>query len=136
MVKTESGTTNIFNITEPIRYRCQVHHYHSRLSRLYLRVYKGRAEVPAFFLLFTDVAYMECPMTWQGTDFEIAPYDECIQLMLATGLVGQAILRFPAAYASLTEHTRLYREVTEGRQPVRIIAGSATMLRDILAELG
>lgn len=134
MVKTEAGDTNIFNITDPMSYRCQVHLYHSRLSRLYIRVYKGQTDVPVFYLLFADVAYMDCPMTWTGADFGIAGYDECIELMLAVGLVGQAILRFPGAYASLTEHTRLYVGSTTAR-PIEIIAGSASMLKSIPPEL-
>ncbi|MCA9887514.1 MAG: hypothetical protein KC546_04040 [Anaerolineae bacterium] len=134
MTKTEPGSQNIFNITEPERYRCQVFHYHSRLSRLYLRVYKDQNQHPAFHLLFADVAYFDCPVTWQGIDFRIAEYDECLQLMLDTGLVGQAILRFPGAYASLTEYTRLYETVTDKRS-IRIIAGSGTLLQHLPAEL-
>jgi len=134
MAKSEPGAINIFNITEPERYRCQVYHYHSRLSRLYLRVYKDQHQHPAFFLLFSDVAYFECPVTWQSVSFGIMERDECLQLMLDTGLVGQAILRFPGAYASLTEHTRLYQVETHVR-PVRIIAGSGSLLQRLPTDL-
>lgn len=127
MAKNEPGDSNIFNITGPAQYRCQVLHYHARLSRLYLRVFKGAAEQPAFYLLFTDVAYLDCPVTWQGADFRIAASDECIALMLETGLIGKAILQFPGAYASLTDYARLYIATTPGR-PVRLIANSAALL--------
>ena len=134
MTKTEPGSHNIFNITQPERYRCQVLHYHNRLSRLYLRVYKDQNQYPAFHLLFADVAYFDCPVTWQGIDFHIAKHDECLQLMLDTGLVGPAILRFPGAYASLTEYTRLY-QTGSNQRPIRIIAGSGTMLQQLPADL-
>lgn len=134
MAKMEPGTTNVFNITEPFRYRCQIHHYHSRLSRLYLRVYKDRRETPAFYLLFSDVGYMEMPATWQNADFHIAPKEDCIQLMLDTGLVGPAILQFPNAYASITDHARLY-QVETGQRPVRLVAGSASMLPSLPPDL-
>lgn len=134
MTRNEPGATNIFNITEPHRYRCQVHHYHNRLSRLYLRVFKDQQEMPAFYLLFSDTAYFECPVNWQSADFAIASQDDCIQLMLDTGLIGQAILRFPGAYASITDYARLY-EVTTARRPVRIIANSASLLRQLPADL-
>lgn len=134
MVKIEPGDTNIFNITQPDRYRCQIHHYHSRLSRLYLRVFKDQDRTAAFYLLFTDIAYMDCPVTWQGADFRIEAQDDCIALMLETGLVGQAILRFPDAYASLTHHARLYIATTAAR-PVRVIASSASFLRQLPSDL-
>ena len=130
MVKTQPGDDNIFNITDADQYRCQVHHYHSRVSRLmYLRVYKGAVDVPVFYLLFSDVAYFDCPVNWQGADFCIAEADDCLQLMLDTGLVGQAILRFPNAYASITDYAKLYVAETAAERPVRIIANSANMVR-------
>ncbi|MEL7435425.1 MAG: hypothetical protein AAFN11_15865, partial [Chloroflexota bacterium] len=77
MVKSAQGDTNIFNITDPEKYRCQLVHYHNRLSRLYLAVYKGtdRASAPVFYLLFSDVGYMECPVSWAGAQFDIASGD-------------------------------------------------------------
>jgi hypothetical protein len=135
MTKTEAGARNIFNVTEPERYRCQVYHYHSRLSRLYLRVFKDQNQHPAFYLLFSDVAYFDCPVTWQNVQFDIAEYDECLQLMLDCGLVGPAILRFPGAYASLTEYTRLYR-VDGPPRPIQIIAGSGTLLQRLPTDIG
>lgn len=135
MVKTEPGTYNIFNITNPEVYRCQVHHYHSRLSRLYLRVYKGQATTPAFFLLFADVAYFDCPVTWTGADFSIEDRDECLHLMLEAGLVGEAILRFPNAYASITDYARLYTVHSSAQRPVRLIANSANMVRTLPDDL-
>ena len=52
MVKTEQGSKNVFNITDPNRYRCQVYHYHRKLSRLYLSVYKGNATSQSFIFCF------------------------------------------------------------------------------------
>src|SRR5687768_998189 len=137
MVKTENGATNIFNITQPELYRCQVLHYHNRLSRLYVAVYKGndRAIPALFYLLFADVAYFDCPVNWQGADFSIAPADDCIQLMLDAGLIGQAILQFPNAYASITDYARLYIAKTQGERSIRIIANSAVMVQELPKDL-
>ncbi len=134
MVKTESGSQNAFNISQPMRYRCQAHHYHRKLSRLYLSVYKGQHSEPAFYLLFSDVAYIDAPMSWHGADFEIAPRQECIDLLLKLGLVGQAIQQFPDAYAAITDYARLYRARSVNCL-VRIIASSAAILQDIPAEI-
>ena len=134
MVKTEPQSENIFNITEAHRYRCQMHHYHSRLSRLYYRVYKDERDIPAFYLLFSDVAYVEGAVNWKGADFRIADADECIELMLEVGLIGEAILRFPNAYASITDHAKLY-VADMPLTPVRLIAGSATLLTQLPADL-
>lgn len=120
----------VFDIANPMQYRCQIHLYHSRLSRLYIRAYKGNAPLPAFYLLFSDVGYWEGPVSWQGVNFRVAHKDVCIDLMLKTGMVGPAILQFPDAYASLTDHVDLYIGQT-GQQPVRVVAGSATRLPDI-----
>lgn len=134
MVKTEAGSQNAFNISQPMRYRCQVHHYHRKLSRLYLSVYKGQRSEPAFYLLFSDVAYIDAPMSWLGADFAIAQGDECVELLLKLGLVGQAIEQFPEAYASITEYARLY-QARAVNSLVRIIASSAAILQDIPSEI-
>ena len=134
MVKTAPGSKNAFNISKPSRYRCQVFHYHRKLSRMYLSVYQGQRSLPAFYLLFSDVAYVQAPMSWLGADFEIAEHDECIALMLEAGLVGEAIHQFPDAYASITDYARLYR-ARSLQCEVRIIAGSAVILQTIPAEI-
>lgn len=133
MVKSNHGDHNIFNITQPQQYRCQMLHYHNRLSRLYIAVFKGqdRAAAPVFHLLFSDVAYLDLPMNWQGANFDIAPADDCIDLMLAAGLVGQALLTFPNAYASITDYAHLYRAASPHHAPIRIIANSANMLHQL-----
>lgn len=125
MAKTQFGAGNIFNITDAGVYRCQVVQYHAKLSRLYISVLKDQA--PVFYLLFTDVGYLECPTSWQGAHFDIGTQDECIALMLEAGLIGQAILRFPNAYASLTEEARLYT-VQHTTARIRFIANSANLL--------
>lgn len=134
MAKIERGSRNVFNITNPGAYRCQVFHYHRKLSRLYLSVYQGQRSEPAFYLLFSDVAYLEAPMSWLGADFNIAARDECVSLMLEVGLVGEAIHRFPDAYASITDYARLYclRSV---HSEIRIIASSAAILQTIPREI-
>lgn len=134
MAKIEHGSRNVFNITNPARYRCQVFHYHRKLSRLYLSVYQGQREQPAFYLLFSDVAYIEAPMSWLGAEFDIAQRDECIALMLKAGLVGEAIHQFPDAYAPITDYARLYRARTVHCE-IRIIASSAVILQSIPIEI-
>lgn len=115
-------------------YHCHTHRYFSGLSRLYIRVFKQRQENAAFYLLFSDVGYFEGPVTWQGADFGIEDDDTCIELMLRTGLIGEAILQFPDAYASITETARLFI-VRTTHTPVRIIASSASLLTDVPPEL-
>lgn len=126
--------TNIFNLTTPTLYRCHIYRYYSGLSRVYLRVFKGQQEIPAFYILFSDVGYIEAPINWQSADFRIAPAEECIALMLKTGLVGEAILTFPDAYAALTDTAKLYWVETP-HTPVRLIAGSVALLPDLPADL-
>ena len=134
MVKTELGSRNAFNISDPMRYRCQAHHYHRRLSRLYLSVYKGQRDEPAFYLLFSDVAYIDAPMSWLGADFSIAERQACIDLLLELGLVGPAIHQFPEAYASITDYARLY-QARSVDHTIRIIASSAAILKDVPGEI-
>jgi len=66
-------------------------------------------------------------MNWQSVDFYEAPAQDCIDLMLKTGIIGPAVLQFPDAYASITDVARLYRVDTPGT-PIQIIASSASML--------
>lgn len=134
MVKIEHSSTNIFNISKPNHYRCQIFHYHRKVSRLYLSVYQGQKNTPAFYLLFTDVGYIDAPMNWMSADFTIADHNTCIDLMLETGLVGEAIRQFPDAYASITDYARLYEVHALGR-PIRIIASSASMLQQVPPEI-
>lgn len=135
MAKNQHGAANVFNISEPKRYRCQIHHYHSRLSRLYLSVYQGQEKRPAFYLLFSDVGYIEGPVSWNGADFGIASKEDCIDLMLQSGLIGEAVRQFPDAYAPITDSARLY-QVNLPKSSVRIIASSASLLQSIPADLG
>ncbi len=125
---------NIFNLTAPSLYRCHIFRYYNGLSRLYLRVFKGQQDIPAFYLLFSDVGYVDAPVTWQSADFRIAPPDDCIALLLQTGLIGQAILQFPDAYAAITENSNLY-VVDTPHTPIRIIAGNVVLLPDISPDL-
>lgn len=134
MAKIDHGSENAFNITNPGRYRCQVFHYHRKLSRLYLSVYQGNRHEPAFYLLFSDVAYIEAPMSWLGAQFDIAEREDCIALMLEVGLVGEAIHQFPDAYASITDYARLYR-ARSVHSEIRIIASSAAILQTIPGEI-
>jgi hypothetical protein len=126
--------SNLFNLPNPMLYRCHVHRYYSGLSRMYLRVFKGQQTTPAFYLLFSDVGYFEGPISWQGADFSIASDTECIELMLKVGMVGEAILQFPDAYASITQTAKLYIVQTT-HTPVRFIGSEAALLPDIPAEL-
>lgn len=127
-------SSNIFNLPTPMLYRCHVHRYFSGLSRLYIRVFKGQQNIPAFYLLFSDVGYYEGPISWQGADFSIASEQEAIDLMLKVGMVGEAILQYPDAYASITENAKLY-VITTMYTPVRFIAGGGSLLPDIPDEL-
>jgi hypothetical protein len=122
----------VFDIKAPQLYRCQVYRYFNGLSRLYLSAFKPQQNIPAFFLLFSDVGYFEGPVSWQSVDFYIAPPDECIELMLKTGMIGQAILQFPDAYASITDSAHLYA-VDTPHSRVKIIAGSASLLDSVPA---
>lgn len=122
----------MFDIRAPQLYRCQVYRYFSGLSRLYLSVFKPQQTNPAFFALFSDVGYFEGPMSWESVDFQIASNEDCIALMLQTGIIGAAVLQFPDAYAAITETARLY-VVATAQTHVRIIASSVSMLTEIPA---
>ena len=134
MAKVEENSRNVFNMTKPAGYRCQVFHYHRKLSRLYLSVYRGQRNQPAVYILFTDVAYIEAPMSWLGAEFYIASKQACIELMIDVGLVGPAVRQFPDAYASITDYARLYT-VDSPNSAIRIIASSGSLLRSIPPEI-
>jgi hypothetical protein len=118
---------NIFQFQGAPLYRCQVYRYFNGLSRLYLSVFKPYQQVPFCYILFSDVGYFEGPMGWESADFFLAPAEDCIELMLRTGLIGEAVLRFPDAYASITETMRLYG-VRTPVSDIRIVAGGAIRL--------
>lgn len=126
--------SNLFNIATPELYRCQVYRYFNGLSRLYIALFKPYQNVPALYLLFSDVGYFEGPVNWQGANFDIAPAQDCIDLMLRCGIIGEAVLTFPDAYASITDIARLYYVPTP-HSPVRIIASGATLLDEIPADI-
>ena len=134
MVKTEHGSVNVFNISRPGCYRCQIFHYHRKLSRLYLSVYQGQASQPAFYILFSDVAYIDAPMTWRSAQFHIAEKSDCINLMIQTGLIGESIRQFPQAYAAITDSAKLYFVPTAPHK-IRIIASSGSLMRKLPSEI-
>ena len=124
----------ITDVSNAQLYRCQVYRYFSGLSRLYLSVFKFQQNVPAFYLLFSDVAYFEGPVSWESADFYEGGPEDCIDLLLNTGIVGPAILEFPKAYAPITETVRLYLVNTPHSQ-IKIIAGSVARLETVPADL-
>jgi hypothetical protein len=126
--------TPLFDIKAPQLYRCQMYRYFNGLSRLYLSVFKPNQNIPSFFLLFSDVGYFEGPVNWQSVDFYIAPSQESITLMLKTGMIGEAILQFPDAYASITDSAHLY-VVDTPETRIKIIASSVSMLDSVPANL-
>lgn len=134
MAKVEENSRNVFNITKPAGYRCQVFHYHRKLSRLYLSVYRGQRNQPALYILFSDVAYIEAPLSWLGAEFNIASKQACLELMIDLGLVGPAVRQFPDAYASITDYARLYT-VDTPNSAIRIIASSGSLLQSIPTEI-
>ena len=121
---------SVFEITNARLYRCQVYRYFSGLSRLYLSIFKPKQTVPAFYLLFSDVAYFEGPVNWQSVDFYIGASEDCLDLLLQTGIIGPAVLQFPDAYATITDTARLYLVDTPNSQ-IRIIASSAARLDSV-----
>lgn len=123
-----------FEIAAPALYRCHIHYYHSRLSRLYVRCFKGMAAEPAFYLLFADVAYIDAPVNWQGVGFQIAPMDDCLLLMGQLGLVDPRWLEDAETRAALGEATRLYMLETP-HTSIRIVAGAANQLDSLPPEL-
>jgi hypothetical protein len=125
------SASNIFNIKTPQLYRCHVYRYHSTLSRLYVRAFKGEAQDPAFYLLFSDVGYFEGPMNWQGAQFRLAPTNECLALMQRSGMVAGVSVDMLAA---LGEIARLY-VVDTPHTPVKIVAGQAIKLDKVVLEL-
>jgi hypothetical protein len=122
--------SNIFNIKTPQLYRCHVYRYHSTLSRLYVRAFKGAAQDPAFYLLFSDVGYFEGPMNWQGVQFRLAPTNKCLALMQRSAMLEGVSVDMLAA---LGEIARLY-VLDLPQAQVRIVAGQATKLNKVVLE--
>lgn len=123
-------TDNVFNIDNPKLYVCNVYKYDSNLSKLYIRVFKGRSTQASFYLFFSDVGYFEGPMNWQGAEFRTASTEACFTLMRNAGVVEPSYLDDPDMQAALAEAAHLY-EVETLHSTVRIIAGSAIMMREI-----
>lgn len=126
--------TNIFDLETPQLYRCNVFRYNSGLSRLYIRVFKGRNEAPSFYLFFSDVGYFAGPMNWQSADFHIAPAEECLALMRDAGMVEDFLLGDEETRQALAEAAHLYR-VRTAHTMVQLIAGEAVMLQDLPDDL-
>jgi len=120
----------VFDIKTPKLYRCNVYRYHSGLSKLYIRVFKGVNETPSFYLFFSDVGYFEGPMNWSSADFQVAPADDCLDLMRDVGLVENMMLEDPDTREALAEAAHLYT-VQAAHTVVRIIAGEAVKLEDV-----
>ena len=125
---------NVLKLATPTLYRCQVYRYFSGLSRLYLSVFKPNQTVPAFYVLFSDVAYFEGPMGWESAAFYTEDKDTCVDLLLRTGIIGPAILQFPDAYAPITETVRLYT-VDSAHSQIKIVASSIARLESVPADI-
>ena len=134
MTIPNTAESNIFNIETPQIYRCNVYRYHSGLSKLYIRMFKGMAEAPAFYIFFADVGYFEGPMNWKGVNFHRASSDTCLDLMVSVGLVEDFYLNDPDTRVALAESTHLYMVQTP-HTIVKIIAGKGVILKDVPEEI-
>ena len=121
-------------IETPTLYRCNVYRYHSGLSRLYIRVFKGLAQAPSFYLFFSDVGYFDGPMNWHSVDLRRAPAAECLRLMQAVGMVDDFMLDDPEPRLALAEAAHLYVFLTPITQ-IRLIAGQVVRLDQIPDDL-
>jgi hypothetical protein len=121
---------NFFEIDSPQIYRCNVFRYHSGLSRLYIRVFKGMSTAPSFYLLFSDVGYFEGPMNWQGVAFQRDTPEACLDFMARVGMVADLMLDDPDTRAALSEAAHLYTMQTP-QNVIHIIAGDAVRLPEI-----
>lgn len=123
-------TDNIFDLKTPQLYRCHVHRYHSTLSRLYVRAFKGQSQDVAFYLLFSDVGYFEGPINWVGANFQMHPPEECFAMMIRSGMVDAELMQDAEVRAHFAETVHLYVLVTPQAQ-LKIIAGSAALLESV-----
>jgi hypothetical protein len=70
------------NVSDPSIYYCQIWSYLISHSLMLARAYQGDFLTgDVFYLLFEGVSYFEGPMSWQGTEFQIASTDECLAIM-------------------------------------------------------
>jgi hypothetical protein len=128
---------SVFEITRPEEYRCNVYRYSSSLSKLYVRVFKGMAESPSFYLLFSDVGYFDGPMNWSGVDVQRASAEDCLALMVHVGMVTDFMLDDLDTREALAEAAHLYSVQThDAGYTVRIIAGEVIMLADVPDNIG
>ncbi|MFZ4816046.1 MAG: hypothetical protein ACOYL5_16035 [Phototrophicaceae bacterium] len=125
---------SVFELDAPKLYRCNVFRYFSGLSRLYIRVFKGRNEAPSFYLFFSDVGYFEGPMNWQSADFRRLSPEDCLSLMGQTGMVEDFLLDDPDTRDALKEAAHLYIVQTP-HTTIRIIAGELVMLQKLPDDL-
>ena len=97
-----AGTPSIFQIPSAIAAKSIITIEGS--PRLYLSVYKGARNQPTFYLLFSDVAYIEAPMSWLSAEFDIAEQEDCIALMLGNGIGRRS-------HSSVSRCLRVYHRV-------------------------
>jgi hypothetical protein len=124
----------VFDIQTPDLYRCNVMRYHSSLSKLYIRVFKGMSEAPSFYIFFSDVGYFEGPMNWKGVRLQRASAGQCLSLMKKVGLVEDFMLDDPETRLALAEAAHLYTFHTP-LTTIHIIAGEAVKLDNVPEEI-
>ncbi len=118
----------IFGLQQPETYRCNIHRYESRLSRLYVRAL--RDGTPPKYLLFSDVGYYDGPMTWEGAGFVIAPQDEALGLLKY--VVPAAALDDFEIRRALLQTVSLYTVKTP-LATVRVLAGGTARIDEPFA---
>jgi hypothetical protein len=76
----ENMKSNHFGVPTPEIWRCNVHEIDEQ-NKLRLRLFKPYVKKERLWITFTSVLFCDMPRSWAGAEFEIAPPDECLQLI-------------------------------------------------------
>ncbi len=76
----ENSKSNIFSLVNPNDFHCVVENHTASHSVMHIKIFNP-ANNETRILEFQLVLYFSGPMDWKGADFQLRPWEECVNLL-------------------------------------------------------
>ena len=129
--QNENPKFNIFSLTTPNELHCVVENHTASHSVMHIKIFNPVSN-ESRRLEFQLVLYFSGPMSWTGADFQLRPWNECVQLLRTLNKLQHINDMSPEMQREVGEkHFHLYIiSSVNPKTDITILAGSGCLLSE------
>jgi hypothetical protein len=130
-METEKNNPNIFFLTNPDELDCLVENHSASHSVMHIKVFNPISSETQT-IEFQLVLYFSGPMSWKGANFQLRPWEECVQLLQTLNKLQHLDEMSLEMQRDVGErHFHLYRVLAVyPKTEITILAGNAQLLSE------